>query len=480
MIFTSFNFLIFFPLVIFIYYLIPPKYRRGFLLGASYYFYINLKPIYALLLIGITLATFAFPIWIEKAISEKVKLRLLVINIVVILLPLFFFKYFNFVNIEVFKVLSFAGIRWSLPEINWILPVGISFYTFMAISYSVDVYHEEIEAEKDLTIVALFLAFFPTVLSGPIERATNMFHQFKSKVVFNPRNIEIGLGLMLWGYFMKLVIADRAGILVRAIFNYPEHYSGISLFMAMLLYPIQVYGDLGGYSLIAIGAAKAMGFDVMRNFRRPFFSTSMSEFWRRWHISLISWITDYIYIPLSYNLRRYKIWGIIMALMLTFLIAGIWHGAGAIFIIWGLIQGTFLSVEALTSKRKRNFERKYNLSQNKVYIFLSMAFTYFLFALSELFGGGLSTTHDALFVIKKIVTDFKGTLYYDSPSTAIFLFLGIGTLFFKEFKEEFSKSSFSFLNNTNWIVRGIYYVYLVVLILIIGVFDGGQFIYFKF
>ena len=480
MIFTSFNFLIFFPLVILVYYLIPVRFRQVFLLLTSYYFYINLKPVYAILLVAITLVTYGMTLWIEKTSSGERKKMILVINIIVILLPLFFFKYYNFVNSGVYDILDFIGIRWPLPEISWILPIGISFYTFMAIGYSIDVYNEEIKAEKNLGIVALFLSFFPILLSGPIERANNMFHQFKNKIYFNTNNIENGAQLMLWGYFMKLVVADRIDILLHAIFRNAQHHTGTTLLMGVLLYPIQVYADLGGYSLIAIGSAKVMGYDVMANFRRPFFATSMSEFWRRWHISLISWITDYIYIPLSYNLRKYKIWGIVMALMLTFLIAGIWHGAAWIFIIWGFLQGTFLCIEALTNKRKKHFVKRHNLDKKTWYILLSTLSTYFLFAFSELFGGAVSSVNEAFFVIEKIFTSFSGPIYYDNPSMIFFLLIGIISLFLAEWKTEFYKGSFSFFNNKRWIVRNLSYAYLIILILLIGVFDGGQFIYFKF
>lgn len=480
MVFTSFNFLLFFPTVILIYYLLPPKFRSAFLLTASYFFYLNLKPIYALLLAGISLTTYFFTIWIEKSDSEKQKKFLLRIGLFLIILPLFFFKYFNFVEDGLFNLLSIFGLRLVLPEISWLLPIGISFYTFMAIGYLVDVYNEEIEAEKNLGYVALFLAFFPILLSGPIERAKNMFGQFRNRILLNTQNLEAGCRMMLWGYFMKLVVADRIALLVHAILNNYEHHSGHSIFMAVLLYPIQVYGDLGGYSLIAIGSAKIMGYDIIPNFRRPFFSTSMSEFWRRWHISLISWITDYIYIPLSYQLRRYKIWGIVMALMITFLIAGIWHGAGLVFILWGLIQGTFLSLEALTNKHKKKFVKAHQLDKSKWYLFLSTVFTYFLFAFSEIFGGATASTTEAFAVIHKIATDFSGPVFFDSPSMALFIIIGILILFWSEWSVEYQKNKTLFFNNKNWIVRAVSYTFLVIFIILTGVFDGGQFIYFKF
>lgn len=480
MIFTSFNFVIFFPIVIVIYYLLPEKVRWKYLLIVSYYFYINIKAVYALLLAGVTITTYIFARLIDDAKSQQKKKWLLIVNIIITLLPLFFFKYYNFVNEGVFNFLQYLGIRWPLPEINFILPIGISFYTFMALGYSIDVYNEEIRAEKKFGIVALFLSFWPLVLSGPIERAPNMLPQLKGRLLFNDAKIVKGLQLMLWGYFMKLVVADRIAIYVHAIFNNVNHHTGSSLFVAVLLYPIEVYADLGGYSLIAIGSAKAMGIDVMQNFNRPFFATSMSDFWRRWHISLISWLTDYIYTPLAFNLRNYKIWGIVTALMLTFFISGIWHGATLTFLIWGTIQGIFLSIEALTNKRKKAFVKKNHLHKKGWYLFLSSIFTYLLFAFSEIFGGAVNTVPKAFLVIKKIFTNFNGPVWYKNPSMIIFSLFGIFILFFVEWKMEYYKSSFSFFNNSRWSVRFLSYAFLIIIILLIGVFDGGQFIYFQF
>lgn len=480
MTFTSFGFLIFFPAVILVYYCLPGKYRGWFLLLASYYFYINLKPVYALLLAGITLTTYAFTILMGKAKSEKNRKLLLVLDIVITLLPLFFFKYYNFINTGIYSLLNSAGIRWPLPEISFILPVGISFYTFMALGYAIDVYHEEIKPEKNLGIVALFLSFFPIVLSGPIERATNMFPQFKGKLQFDYNKAVKGFQFMLWGYFMKLVVANRIAILVHVIFRDVDHSTGSSLFMGVLLYPIQVYADLGGYSLIAIGSAAVMGIDVMQNFNRPFFATSMSQFWRRWHISLISWLTDYIYTPLSFNFRKYGMLGTVIALMLTFLISGVWHGAALTFIFWGLLQGSFLSIEAVTNKQRRSFFKKYDLAKKGWFIFVSCVFTYLLFAFSELFCGPIDSMQKAFFIIEKIFSNIISPLYFGNPSTIIFSLLGILILFSAEWQMEYRQGGLPFLNNKNWIVRKLSYAVLIIIILLIGVFDGGQFIYFQF
>ena len=323
MVFTSFNFLIFFPVVAILFYLTPLKWRWLILLTASFFFYINIKPVYVLLLLGVIGSTYLFTRLITNTENESRKVFYLSANIIIVLLPLFFFKYFSVTNNYLFQLMESWNLRWPLPEIQFILPIGISFYTFMAIGYSIDVYNEEIDAERNIGLVALFISFFPLILSGPIERAKNMIPQFRDSRPINYENVTAGLKMMLWGYFMKLVVADRIGIYVDAVYNNIEGHNGTSLLIASILYPFQVYADLGGYSLIAIGVARVMGLIVMQNFRRPFFATSMARFWRRWHISLISWLTDYVYTPLSFRYRKYRLWGIVLALMLTFLIAGI-------------------------------------------------------------------------------------------------------------------------------------------------------------
>ena len=367
MVFTSFNFLIFFPVVALIYYLTAVKFRWLILLLASYFFYLNIKPIFALLLAGVTLSTYTFTRLIDNTDDEFRKKIFMRINIFLILIPLFFFKYFGEINSGIFTFLEALNIRWPLPEIKLLLPIGISYYTFMAIGYTVDVYTEEMKSEKNLGIVALFISFFPLILSGPIERAKNMIPQFKVTKKLDYAMVSSGLKLMLWGYFMKLVVADRIGIYVDAVFGNIMAHNGRTLLVTSALYPIQVYADLGGYSLIAIGVAKILGIHVMDNFRRPFFATSMSEFWRRWHMSLITWLTDYVYTPLAFYYIKYKIWGIVIALMVTFFLSGIWHSAALNFVVWGIIQGIFLSIEALTNKKRFAFEKKHGLNKNSIY-----------------------------------------------------------------------------------------------------------------
>ncbi|MBP6024286.1 MBOAT family O-acyltransferase [Ferruginibacter sp.] len=479
MVFTSFNFLIFFPTVIILYFLLPQKFRWGFLLIASYYFYINIKPVYALLLAGVTLTTYLFTNLIAKAKTDKRKRQLLIVDIIITLLPLFFFKYFNFVNEGVFTLLNYAGLHLPLPHLSLFLPVGISFYTFMAVGYAIDVYNEEIDAEKNFGIVALFLSFFPVVMSGPIERAPNMFKQFKGKLQFNYQMMVAGLQLMLWGYFMKLAVADRLSIYIDAVFKNADQHVGSSLLLATLMQPIRVYGDLGGYSLIAIGCARVMGINVIPNFNRPFFATTMSEFWRRWHISLIKWLTDYVYTPLSFGFRKYGVWGIVLALNLTFIISGAWHGAALNFIVWGAIQGIALSIETFTRKRKDSFENKFNLKVKWWYILLGCVFTYLLFALSLSFGGDAANVADVLHILGRIVTD-SFHLPYKDGDTMLYGFLAFSILFAKDFMEEYYPGRILLFNNKNIVVRWLSYYFVIFVIFYFGVFSGEQFVYFQF
>jgi D-alanyl-lipoteichoic acid acyltransferase DltB (MBOAT superfamily) len=390
--------------------------------------------------------------------------------------PLFYFKYFAALNNEIFALLETYNLRWPLPEIKLILPIGISFYTFMAIGYTIDVYNEEIEPEKNIGILALFVSFFPLILSGPIERAKNILPQFKKLKVFDYHMAVQGLKLILWGYFMKLVVADRLGIYIDAVYKNITQHNGTSLLFASFLYPFQVYADLGGYSLIAIGTAKILGINVMQNFKRPFFATSMSEFWRRWHISLISWLTDYVYTPLSFAFRKYSVWGIVIALMITFFISGIWHGLALTFIIWGLIQGILLSSEALISKKRFVFEDKYHLRNKWWYTLICCGTTYVLFSFSQIFGRS-SSVNEACLVINKIFS-VHGKLFIDKPSISIGS-MALFLLLLKDFKDEY-KLNLNFLSSKFAVIRYISIIALISIILLFGVFDGSQFIYFQF
>lgn len=477
MTFTSFEFLLFFPLVVLLYNIIPQKLRVWYLLVVSYVFYAFMQPVYLVLLAAVTGITYGFTRWMGATDDDDKKHKIMVWGIILVLLPLFFFKYFNFVNESIFSLLSLVGVQSTVPAIKWMLPVGISFYTFMAIGYLIDVNNEEVEVEKNIGSVGLFLSFFPYILSGPIERAGNMFPQLKKMPTSQPADLTAGLKLMLWGYFMKLCVADRLGIYVDAVFGSIVHHNGTTLMFATLLYPIQVYADLGGYSLIAIGAARCMGLKIIPNFNRPFFATSMSELWRRWHMSLINWLTDYIYTPLSFALRKWKVWGIVCALMLTFLISGIWHGAAVTFIVWGLVQGVYLSLEALLQKKRTTMESKHNLTKKWWYVLICCVVVYLLFAFSQIFGR-CDSISEAFSVIGKLFTE-KGTVFMNQTALS-HAFLMMIILFFKDLRDEFFSNKLRCFESKHIWVRFASYLIILLLIINMGVLDSGQFIYFQF
>lgn len=477
MTFTSFEFLLFFPLVVLFYNIVPTKGRLWYLLGVSYLFYALMQPVYLVLLATVTLLTYGVTRWLVCTDNEDKKKWIEVLGILVVLLPLFFFKYFNWVGDGIESLLSSIGFTIAVPEIKWLLPVGISFYTFMSIGYIVDSYNEEVDVEKNIGSVGLFLSFFPIILSGPIERAGNMFPQFKDMQRSKPSDLTAGAKMMLWGYFMKLCVADRLGLYVDAIFGNIAQHNGSSLAFASLLFPIQLYADLGGYSLIAIGAARCMGLKIMPNFNRPFFATSVSEFWRRWHMSFIQWLTDYIYTPLTFMFRKQKIFGVVLAIFCTFLISGIWHGTGLTHIMWGVSQALFLSVEAVTLKQRSAFEKKHNLENKGFYIAICCFIVYILFSFSQSISK-CGSVEDWWNVLTKIFTN-RGTLFVDS-TTLGYAGLMILILAFKDFRDEFFPDKLKLFESKYIVVRFISYISILFVVINMGVLDGGQFIYFQF
>ena len=346
MLFNSVDFLLFFPLVTAAYFLLPHRVRWVWLLAASYYFYMCWNAKYAVLIALSTLITYAGGLLIGRAEETADKVRRIrrkklwvFLSFASNLAILFFFKYFNFFLDNLSVLLALAGVGFKRPDFDVMLPVGISFYTFQALSYTVDVYRGEVEPEKNLFRYALFVSFFPQLVAGPIERSKNLLGQMYERHVFDPDRVRDGLLLMLWGMFEKIVIADRLAMLVDYVYaNYPD-LPGSAAVLATVLFAVQIYCDFGGYSHIAIGAAQVMGFTLMENFRRPYLARSAAEFWRRWHISLSTWFRDYLYIPLGGNRRgkARKYWNT----MVTFLTSGLWHGASWNFVIWGGLNGAY-------------------------------------------------------------------------------------------------------------------------------------------
>ncbi len=432
----------------------------------------NWKPVYALLIFTSTITTWSGAIAIEKYRRNiKVSRFFLIGSLVINFGILFTFKYFNFINNSIFELLENIGIRWYIPNLDLLLPVGISFYTFQAVGYSIDVYRGNIKTEKHFGIYALFVSFFPQLVAGPIERAKNLLPQFREVQKFEYSNAVLGLKQMLWGYFMKVVVADRVAIYVNSVFNNVGHHNGSSFIIATLLFAIQIYCDFAGYSNIAIGAARIMGFDLMENFHRPYFAKSISEFWKRWHISLSTWFKDYVYIPLGGN--RVTPSRHLFNLFVTFLVSGIWHGANWTFVAWGALHGFYLIVEVL-------FHRYFpSRNTNNNYInYTRILLTFFLVLFAWIFFRA-NSIGDSIEIIHQIFTNLSFP-YIGQKTTLFYAFIGIVILLFKEFRDEFLPNHLLLFENKSLIVRYLSYASILILILLIGVFDGGQFIYFQF
>ena len=343
MLFNSIEFIIFLVAIIVIYYLIPnSRIRKVFLLLASYYFNSCWNVVFLVMLFFETFLSYA----VARSFNDERRSRrekgVLVGTIILLLLPLLGFKYLNFICSSIGDLLNLSGIKMNVPEFKLLLPIGISFYTFMSLGYVIDVYQKKISVEKNLWDYALFIGFFPQIASGPIGRAQMMLPQLKERQPFLYNNIAEGTKLMLWGFFMKLVVGDRAGIYVDTVFGNYGYHNDISLMLATFMYTMQIYCDFAGYSLIAIGAGKTMGFELMNNFSRPYFSQTIGEFWRRWHISLSTWFRDYVYFPLGGS--RCSQWKVRRNLTITFLVSGLWHGTAYTFLLQGRILCCYTGV----------------------------------------------------------------------------------------------------------------------------------------
>ncbi len=352
MLFNSLQFAIFFPVVTLLYFLLPHKARVPLLFAASCIFYMAFVPKYILILAVLILIDYAAGIWIENARGHRRKI-ILIVSLCANVGMLGFFKYFNFLNGNVAALAHFIGWNYSIESLKIILPIGLSFHTFQSMSYTIEVYRGKFKAERSLLHFATYVMFYPQLVAGPIERPQNLLHQFREKHFFNRARFVEGAQLMLTGLFKKIVIADRAAILVNTIYIAPQNFSGAQLLMATWFFAIQIYCDFSGYSDIARGAAKIMGFELMLNFNHPYLAASIADFWRRWHISLSTWFRDYVYFPLGGN--RCSVAKNCFNLAVVFLISGFWHGANWTFIIWGALHAVFMIAYVLTEKPRNNF-----------------------------------------------------------------------------------------------------------------------------
>lgn len=481
MLFNSLQYLIFFPTVVVIYFLTPNKFRWIPLLISSYYFYMAWKPVYIILIVTTTLINYLAGLGIGKTNDRSKQKTYLFLALISSFSILFVFKYLNFFSDSAKTLLEYFNIPIYLPYFRLLLPMGISFYTFQTLSYSIDVYRGTIKPEKHFGIFSLYVTFFPQLVAGPIERSDNLLPQFREKHTFDYTLATDGLKLIAWGLFKKVVIADRIAILVNQVYNNVHDYTGFPLILATIFFAFQIYCDFSGYSDIAIGSAQIMGFRLMENFRRPYYSRSISEFWKRWHISLSTWFKDYVYIPLGGN--RVVKWRWYYNLFITFLISGLWHGASWTFVAWGAIHGFYHIFSIWTAGIRERIVKAIKLDQLPLFykcIQIIITFTLVCFGWIFFRANNLS---DAIYIITHIFDNIGTkapltTLGLDSFQLKV-AFASIAFMELVHLIQE-KKSIREFISTKPiWIRWSLYYI-LILWIILLGSFGSQEFIYFQF
>lgn len=498
MLFNSTQFLIFFPIVVILYFVIPKKIRYVWLLAASYYFYMCWNAKYALLILASTIITYASGLllewcktrdWTEKKKIKRKKLCVAVSFILNIGI-LTYFKYTNFLLETLTSLFERIGIELVMPVYDIMLPVGISFYTFQALSYTVDVYRGDIYAEKNFLRYALFVSFFPQLVAGPIERSKNLLKQLAIPTKLEFDSVREGVLFMLWGYFLKVVVADRIAIYVDTVYGRYTSYPGMYLLIAAVLFSMQIYCDFYGYSVIAMGAARILGYRLMDNFNAPFLATNVAELWTRWHISLSSWFKDYLYIPLGGN-RKGKIRKYFNKL-LVFLISGLWHGADWTFVVWGGLNGLYQIIGELLLPIRNFTVRMLHINRERFsHRLYQTLFTFGLFTFSFIFFRA-DSIEAAGEIIHSIVTVYNpmifvnGNLYQcglDEKNFALML-ISIAVIIISDIckckgikiREKIAKQGMLF--------QCVLVAVFVLLILLFGIWGSGynesNFIYFQF
>ncbi|SDN16608.1 MBOAT family O-acyltransferase [Acetanaerobacterium elongatum] len=405
MLFNSLSYAIFLPIVFIFYWLLPHKYRWVLLLASSYYFHMSWNVKYIFLILFTTGISYVTALFMEKSEKSKKNKLLLAAAIVTSLGVLFFFKYFNFLSTSVTDILQAVAIPVHPVTLSVLLPVGISFYTFQTLSYVIDVYRGNVPAQRHFGKYATFIAFFPQLVAGPIERTSNLLPQINEERHFDYSDATYGLKIIAWGLFKKMVIADNLALFVDKIYNHPQNYHGLSLLLATVFFAFQIYCDFSGYSDIAVGSANLFGIHMINNFKSPYFSASVKEFWSRWHISLSTWFRDYVYIPLGGNrvskARHY------FNLMVTFLLSGLWHGANWTFVIWGGVHGAAQIVEtAFFKKQSKNTVQKHNI---RWFVLVCLVFTFSCFAWVFFRAQNMS---DALYIFKSMFVGIGNPLSF--------------------------------------------------------------------
>jgi alginate O-acetyltransferase complex protein AlgI len=476
MLFNSLEFILFFIIVTPLYYILPHKLRWFHLLVASCLFYMAFVPVYILILFSTIIIDYFAGIGLERA-DQKRKKTLLILSLVANIGILFVFKYYNFF---IDNINSYGA---DLPLLHILLPIGLSFHTFQAMSYTIEVYRGNQKAEKHFGIYALYVMFYPQLVAGPIERPQNILHQFHEKKYFSYANMVNGMKLMAWGMFKKVVVADRLAIYVNQVFDNYTQFEGITVIIASIFFSLQIYFDFSAYSDIALGSAKTMGFDLMVNFKMPYFSKSIAEFWSRWHISLSSWFRDYLYIPMGGNRGSQR--RTLINRFTVFLISGFWHGANWTFVFWGFLHGLFVSIEGFFSKSFPNFKLNIFLKRTLTLSMITLAWVFFRAnSFSQAFNMIASGSHHLIDQIHSILVNEDLArlkfLYANKGADLFFpiVFFCTMVLFIESRQKQRSISDY-FATLKKPLRYGLYF-FLIYGTILFGVFEKSQFIYFQF
>ena len=458
--------------------MVKQKWRWLILLVASYYFYISWEPAYLVLIVFSTLVDYFVGKRIFKTESNKNKNFLIGLSLFLNLGFLFFFKYFNFFSESLNVLFDEINLTYRIQELNFLLPVGISFYTFQTLSYSIDIRKGILKPETHFGKFALFVSFFPQLVAGPIERAKDLLPQLNSAKETTYENLRAGFVLILWGFFQKLFIADRLALYVDPIFNNLEDFNGTRLWVASYFFAFQIYCDFAGYTNIARGCAKVLGINLSINFKQPYLASSISEFWRKWHITLSSWFKDYVYIPLGGN--KVKTPKYFLNLMIVFLVSGLWHGANWTFVIWGGIHGALLVLEVI-KRKKLNFKTPHFL--NVIITFQLVVFAWVFFR-ADSFGSAILFFEKMFQINQNTIFQigfFKKGIYDIKVLDIILSFFSVMVLIFVGLLEKHKNLRLEelILKQNKHLRWGGYYM-LIFSILEFGVFGSEQFIYFQF
>lgn len=481
----NFNSLIYFLFLaanVLIYYLLPQKLRNFQLLLASYYFYMCWSPKYALLMLFSTAVTYVCGLLVDRSVFGRRKLWL-VLSLIVNLAILFFFKYFNFVSGLLNDSFTFFGIGLQAPVLNVLLPVGISFYTFQALGYTLDVYRRDVPAERSFLDYALFVSFFPQLVAGPIERSGNILHQLKEYHPFKLENLRDGMLPVLWGLTKKMVLADNLAVVVNSVYNSPNSRGGMDFWIATVAFAIQIYCDFSAYSDIARGSAKMLGFDLMENFRCPYLASSIQDFWRRWHISLSTWFKDYLYFPLGGS--RCSKTRNLLNIMIVFTVSGLWHGAALTFVAWGLLNGLYQVVSKLFQPLREKIYSALHININSKPVHVFKVICTFLFTCLAWVLFRANTLTDA---VTSFTAMFTNAFVLSSSGFGVTMIsliaLAVFSVMLIVIDRQIAYRGLAKKINRTLVVRYAVYFVLIAVILIFGSYGDGynpqDFVYFQF